>query len=577
MRGGQLRLTPPTERHGARLPFDFLLQSLAEECGARAMAVVLSGTGEDGSKGIRAIRAQDGFVVVQDPTEADFDGMPAAAIASGAADAVLPVRAIPEALLRRAAAPPEDNQLRPLMDLLRRGTSHDFALYKPGTLRRRAERRMGLAGCATLADYLALLQRDPAELSLLAKDLLIHITGFFRDTAVFDLLRNRVLPELIAGHEAGLPLRLWVPGCSTGEETWSLAILCQEAIAASGRDIRLRIFASDVEPDAVATARAALYAAPLLAAIPPERRDRFFEREDGAWRVRAELRAAVVFAVQDVLVDPPFSRLDMVSCRNLLIYLRPEAQARVIALFHFALRPGGLLLLGAAETIGPAEAGFEPVDKVARIWRRDRSERRAPPGPVSSAALPPRLPPPQGAPTRQARLAELCQRLVLDHHAPAAVLVDAQDRCVHAIGPTERWLGQAAGVPSHDLFAMTRPAIRNRLRAAVQRARESGEVTRLAPGRLPGIEARPVAADGEALLLLCFFDPVESPPAPPAPPPRERAIPAGPPSWNASSPRRARSCAPRSAASNRPARSSARSTRRRCRSTRSSSPPTRSC
>jgi len=509
VRGGRLRLSAPTERHGARLPFDFLLQSVAADCGPRAMAVVLSGTGQDGSQGILAVRARDGCVLVQDPKEAGFDGMPAAAIATGAVNAVLPVAEIPEALLRHAAAPPEDNQLRPLIELLKGGTSHDFTLYKPGTLRRRTERRMGLAGFANMAEYLASLRRDPAELNRLAKDLLIHVTGFFRDPAVFELLGSRILPELIAGHEAGLPLRLWIPGCSTGEETWSLAILCQEAIAASGRDIRLQIFASDVEPESVATARQALYATPLLEGIPPGRRDRFFEREDGHWRVRAELRSAVVFAVQDVLADPPFSRLDMISCRNLLIYLRPEAQARVIALFHFALRPGGLLLLGAAETIGGAEAGFEALDKAARIWRRDAGERRAPHGLIVAAGTPLRLAPRPGTTTRQARLAELCQRLVQEHHPPAAVLVDAQDRCVHAIGPTERWLGQAAGVPSLDLYAMARPAVRNRLRAAVQQARESGEVARLAPGRLPGIEVRPVAADGEALLLICFLDPVE--------------------------------------------------------------------
>jgi two-component system CheB/CheR fusion protein len=518
VRGGRLRLSRPAERHGARMPFDFLLRSLAGEFGARAMAVVLSGTGEDGCQGVRAIRERDGYVAVQDPKEAGFSGMPEAAIATGVADAVLPVAAIPAALLRRAVAPPEDAELRDLLGLLRRGTSHDFGLYKTGTLRRRTERRMGLAGFASMAEYLALLRRDPAELTLLAKDMLIHVTGFFRDAAVFDLLRDHVLPEFIAGHEGGLPLRIWVPGCSTGEETWSLAMLFQEAIAASGREIRLQIFASDVEAESVATARHAFYADALVAGIPAGQRDRHFEREDGGWRVRPELRAKVVFAAQDVLVDPPFSRLDMVSCRNLLIYLRPEAQARVIALFHFALRPGGLLLLGASETVGGAEAGFEPVDGSARIWRRGKGERRAPPGLISSAGTLLRLAPRPGVPTRQARLADLAQRLVLDNYAPAAVLVDAQDRCIHAIGPTERWLGYVAGAPSHDLFAMVRPELRTRLRAVVQQARDSGEVATLPPGQEPGVEVRPVAADGEALLLVCFHDAVpQAAPPPDAP------------------------------------------------------------
>jgi two-component system CheB/CheR fusion protein len=516
VRGGRLRLSEPTQRHGARQPFDFLLRSLAEDCGARAMAVVLSGTGEDGSQGILAIREHDGYVIVQDPADAAFAGMPEAAIASGAANEVLPVAAMPAALLRRVTALPEDGPLHDLIDLLRRGTAHDFTLYKPGTLRRRTERRMGLAGIASLADYIGHLRRDPAELATLAKDLLIHVTGFFRDPAVFDALRTRILPDLIAGHGEGLPLRIWVPGCSTGEETWSLAMLCQEAIEASGRDIRMQIFASDIEPDAVAAARQAIYPAPLLAGIPAGRRDRFFEREDSGWRVRAELRAMVVFAVQDVLVDPPFSRLDMVSCRNVLIYLRPEAQARVIALFHFALRPGGLLLLGAAETIGGADAGFEPVDKAARIWRRGKGDRRAPPGLISAASTPPRLAPPPGPPSRQSRLAEVCRRLVLDTYSPAAVLVDAHDRCLHAIGPTKHWLGHVAGAPSHDLFAMVQPALRTRLRAAVQQARDSGEAATLPPGQQPGIHVRPVDIDGEALLLVCFLDPLPPPAAPAA-------------------------------------------------------------
>ena len=302
--------------------------------------MILSGTGADGSLGLKAVKEKGGLVIAQDPDEAGYDGMPRSAIVTGAVDLVLPVAKIPEALVsydRRMAARARTSGRRPrdatgtdwlpeIIDLLRTKTAHDFTLYKPGTLQRRIERRMAMAAIETddMDRYLDILRSDTGELDLLAKDLLINVTSFFRDPKVFDLLAEKIVPDLVRGHPPDQPLRIWIAGCSTGEETYSLAMLFREQIAAAKRNIKLQVFASDVDPDAVASAREGLYPETIEADVSPARLARFFSKEDHGYRVSPELRAAVVFTVQDVLADPPFSRLDLVSCRNLLIYLAPR-------------------------------------------------------------------------------------------------------------------------------------------------------------------------------------------------------------------------------------------------------------
>jgi two-component system CheB/CheR fusion protein len=545
---GALRLSPPPARSGARLPFDFLLRSLAAAYGPSAGCVVLSGAGADGGAGLLAIQAAGGFALAQDPAEAGAAEMPRNAARVGAAVRTLPAAEIPAALLAHragrapAAAAPKppagvDAALREVVELLR-ARGHDFTGYKPGTLRRRVERRMALLAIRTdeaglgMGRYLELLRTDAAELALLAKDLLINVTGFFRDASVFELLGGSVIPDMVRSHPPDRPLRLWVVGCSTGEETYSLAMLLIEQIAADGRPLKLQIFASDIDADAVAAAREGAYPAEIEAAVSAERLARFFSREEAGWRVLPELRSAVVFAVQDVLADPPFSRLDMVSCRNLLIYLRPEAQARLIALFGFALRDGGVLLLGGAESAGD-EARFEPISKTQRIWRRTASDRSAEPqrrGPARQLA-PSR--PAEGAqgggarpPSRQAALAELGRRLVLDRHAPASVLIGADNETLFSLGPVDRYLRMAPGHATHDLLAMARPGLRAKLRAAIAAARRTRETAvervQTAEGALD-VEASPVPEGGPDVLLVCF-----SPARVPAPAPAPEGSPAGP-------------------------------------------------
>jgi len=527
---GALRISRPQERHGARLPFDFLLNSLARDCGARAVCVVLSGTGADGSVGLKAVKAKGGLVIAQDIGEADYDGMPQSAIATGDVDFVLPAAKIAEALVNHeqgAAFTSTSNTLPSqesvqtvlpkIIDLLRTKTVHDFTHYKHGTLERRVERRMAMAATKTAREYLDLLLRDANERDQLARDLLINVTGFFRDAPVFDFLEKNVIPDLVRDHALDRPLRVWVAGCSSGEETYSLAMLFRERISASKRDVKLQMFASDADPDAVAIARDGLYPQSIEADVSRSRLAAFFTREDHSYSVSPELRSSVVFTVQDVLADPPFARLDFVSCRNLLIYLRPEAQAKVASVFHFALREGGLLLLGNAEAIGAADGRFAVVSKSERLYRRVGGNRIGDIGLSPSAGEGARMrmiAGPTQTPSRQAELAELCRRMVLETYGPAAVLVNRKLECLHFQGPVDRYLKVAAGRPAHDLIVMAREGVRAKLRSAVQRALRDNARVVMPGGRTNGetgasslrIVVEPAPSEREDLLLVCFVE-----------------------------------------------------------------------
>jgi two-component system CheB/CheR fusion protein len=522
---GTLLLSPPEDGHGVRMPFDSLLRSIAA-FGERAVCIVLSGTGNDGSAGARAIKEAGGLVIAQEPEDAEFDGMPRAAIATGAVDLVLPVARMPEALARygghryvrsgeSAAAPLPGDHFQKIIDLLRNKTSHDFALYKAGTLERRVERRMALAGIDDVDRYLELLAGDGDELRNLADDLFINVTRFFRDKKAFDVLAETIVPELTRAHPPDRPIRVWVAGCSTGEEAYSVAMLFLEQIAAARRRLKLQIFASDIDADAVATAREGLYPPAIDADVPADRLSRFFTREDHGYRVSRELRAAIVFSVHDVVADAPFSRLDLISCRNLLIYLRPEVQQRVLSLFHFALREGGILFLGPAETVAGAGDQFEPISQSQRLYRHighgTPGEGGIPLGRGEAArslwfrsARPPVRP--------RASVAELAQRLLLDAYAPASVLANRKHQGLYYFGPTDLYLRMPAGVASQDLLAAARDGLRPAIRAAFDRASQppsgavAGQVTRDGHSVAVSIAAQIVTHDGEELVLLSFRD-----------------------------------------------------------------------
>ena len=529
---GVLHTAAPESGKAVRLPFDALLQSLAAEVASPLACIVLSGTGTDGSGGLGAIRRAGGLIIAQDPQEAGYSGMPDSAIATGLVDRVLRVAQMPAALAGRAGAPvrpdPADDTgvtgARPdaqpdaqpggdydaVIALVAQTAPQDVTLYKTGTIHRRIARRMALAGCRPEETdrYLAMLRADGAELARLAQDLLIHVTGFFRDPAVFEHLRAIALPELIAELPADRPLRVWVAGCSTGEEAYSLAMICIEAMEEAGSQAGLQIFASDIDPDAVAAARDGFYPADIAGTVSEERLARFFEAEAGGWRVRPELRDMIVFTVADLLSDPPFSRIDLIACRNVLIYLGPEAQRRVIGLCVFALRRGGLLLLGAAETPGPPDGRFEPAHKEARLWRCVGQSR---PGDLhvtagTRPARPAEAPP---EPDRRATLAELCRRVVLDSYAPAAVLMTRRLECLYLLGETERYLGVTEGHPDPGVAGMLPKALQARFRAAAASCDAANPFVVVPGGHSTSegrfnIELRAVSAGGEELLLACF-------------------------------------------------------------------------
>lgn len=547
---GALHLSRRQIQRGAHMPFDNLLQSMVVAYGAQVVCIILSGTGADGTAGAKAVRDSGGWVIAQDPEEAGYDGMPRSAITADVVDQVLAVAQIPEALARRrthqtrsnkpeAGSPPDATaaQLAKIVALLRSRTAHDFTHYKPGTLQRRIERRMAMVGIkpTDTARYFDQLQNDQSEVDLLAKDLLINVTSFFRDSKVFDLLAENFIPELVDERSKEYPLRIWIAGCSSGEEAYSLTMLFMERIAVANPSLKLQVFASDVDADAVTLGRAGLYPATITESVSPARLERFFETEEHGYRVRPELRAAVVFTVQDVLVDPPFSRLDMVSCRNLLIYLQPDAQARAIATFHFGLREGGILLLGSSETVGAEDIRFEMIAKPERLFRRiGRNVPGAIEFPVSNAygTRAQTLPQPGRAMTRQAGFGELCRRLVLENQAPASVLINDKAECLYLLGPVERYLRIASGHPSHDLLAMAGPGLRSKLRSAIHQASQRNARVVIAGGTITtdgrkttfNIDVQPAPGETDTLLLVCFVETpmpeAGSPAAPPSTDPR---------------------------------------------------------
>jgi len=527
----RLRVSLPEARHGARLPFDFLLRSLAKDFGARAVAVILSGTGADGSVGLKALEESGGFIVAQEPKEAGYAGMPSSAIDTCLVDLVLPASEIAEALAARATRavskePPTNTDssghardpLADVIDLLREKTVHDFTSYKTGTLQRRVERRMAMAGISAeeMSRYSGFLRTDTNEIDLLAKDLLINVTRFFRDPEAFDLLAETIIPDLVANQPPDRALRVWAAGCSTGEEAYSLAILFREEIASTKRNVKLQVFASDLDPDAIAIAREGVYSGAIAAEVTSSRLARFFTKENQGYRVSTDLRACVVFTVQDVLTDPPFARLDLISCRNLLIYLLPEAQAKVVAIFHFALRNGGFLLLGSSETAGADEGRFAEIAKPQRLYRHIGQDRAGDTlrfaGSASGATTPRRRGLEAGS--RPLDVAEISRRRVLESYAPAAALIDRKGECLYFLGPIGGYLKAVSGLPVNDLVGMARDEVRSKLRPAIRRAREENARVVVPDCRIDRdgftfsfkIAVQPLPADGDGLMLVCFFD-----------------------------------------------------------------------
>jgi len=497
LRGNTLSISPHPADRSERLPFDYFLMSLAMERSSRAMCVILSGTGHDGSKGLKAVRHAGGFVIAQDPGTANAEGMPRSAIETGDVDAVLTTRQIPFALMnwngltkdaQHAVSLHSDDAVPDWLDevvkIIFDRTGSDFRLYKPGTLVRRIARRMSVASttAAQGSGYVNLLMTDTQECEALAADLLINVTRFFRDPQVFEFLEKSVIPDLVRNHRLDRPLRIWVAGCSSGEEAWSLAILLREAIEADGRGVRLQILASDIDPDAVATARNGVYPVSIASDVSAARLSRFFTPDERGYRIRSDLRAQAVFTLQNLLSDPPFARIDMISCRNVLIYLGPEAQSKVLSLFHFALAGRGILLLGTSETGGDITGRFEVVSKPARVYRHlGRTKQIEDDG--SSLAAKPEM---AGKsflldlePAPDSRFADICRRTVTRFYTPAAALVTREGKCLHFLGPVDLYLDVSQGSASLEILPMLPLSHQAALREAILGAGPNAPVVKL--------------------------------------------------------------------------------------------------
>lgn len=485
-----LRLRKPVRHRGLRASIDGFLLSLAEVKGEDCACVILSGTGSDGTIGLRAVKEHGGLTIAQ--AEAEYDGMMRSAVATGMVDYVLPAEAIPKKLcdyfqhLRAVAdrRPPLEEhpdaaaQLKQICAMVRARTGHDFSGYKDKTITRRVQRRMQVLQIDDIGAFVERLRTDPPELEALLRDLLIGVTSFFRDPEAFAALETLVVPKLFEGKGLDDSIRVWVPGCSTGEEAYSIAMLLREQASKLSNPPKLQLFASDIDDRAIRVARDGRFPAAALAGVPERLIERYFVREDGTCRVVGELREMCLFSSHNVLRDAPFSRLDLVSCRNLLIYLDSDLQSRLIPLFHYALNDSGYLFLGNSENVTRHSRLFATVDKAQRIFqRRGHGERRLPDFPLTApAGSRARGPEVQRPGARQEPVQAMAERVMLDHYAPAYVVVNAEGEVLHASARTGKYLELAPGVPRMDVFAMARRGLRLDLRALLHRAVSTGRV-----------------------------------------------------------------------------------------------------
>ena len=515
---GVIHLMEPLERRGLRLPIDFFFRALAEDQQSNSIGVILSGMGSDGTLGLRAIKGKAGASFVQDPASAAFDGMPNSALAAGLADVVAPVEELPAKILnylRHSLSPREaasvrlaqaESALQKVIVLLRAQTGHDFSLYKPNTLYRRIERRMGIHGIDKIEGYVRFLQTNPSEVTLLFKELLIGVTSFFRDPAAWDEIKERILPERLALTQPGEVLRAWVPACSTGEEAYSLAIVFAEVVGQLQlpHAVSLQIFATDLDADAIEQARSGVFPANIAADVSTERLNRYFTQTERGFRITNAIREMVVFAPQDLIMDPPFTKLDFLCCRNLLIYMTPELQQKMLLLFHYSLKSDGILFLGSAETVGNFSNLFEAVSRNERIYRRLDSvaTERTAQIPISTTLrdVPAPALPQAGKETNIQLLAE---KLLLARYAPPAVLTNERGEILFINARTGKYLEPAAGKANWNLFSMARPGLDYALSSHFSKAVRQG-----APVTISNVA---VGTNGGTQLVNVVIEPILPP------------------------------------------------------------------
>ncbi len=485
---GALYLFEPIEAHGLRLPIDFFLRSLAADRRENSVGIILSGMGSDGSVGLKSIKEMHGLVLVQDPASAKFDSMPRSAIESVQVDVVASAEALPAKLLdclklMSAHVPQaeQDKKLKSSMDkiiiLLREQSGHDFSMYKKSTLHRRIERRKSVHQIESIHDYVRFMQENPKEGDILFKELLIGVTSFFRDVAMWTKLKMQILPDLIHRLPPKFLLRAWVCGCSTGEEAYSLAIVFKEVMEElkEQKDITLQIFATDLDADSIDKARRGCYPKNITADVSPERINRFFSKDGDGYRINSSIRETVVFAPQDVIKDPPFTKLDIITCRNMLIYMEPVLQQKLFSLFHYSLNASGILILGTAETLGNHHNNFVELDTKLKIYQRSAGltapefsnfpsyfhHARTDNAEIATKAI------------AVENIQTLADQLLLQRFAPASVLVNEQGDILYITGRTGKYLEPVAGKANWNIHAMAREELRAELPTAFRKAAQN--------------------------------------------------------------------------------------------------------
>jgi PAS domain S-box-containing protein len=480
IREGILRLAPRSDIRGLQRPIDEFLVALAEEQGNAAVGVVLSGTGSDGTYGLKAVKAGGGMTFAQEPKTAQWPGMPSSAISAGSVDFILSPKLIASELARIGRHPylaeardvPEGGDLDKVCLILRSSTGIDFRLYKQATARRRIARRMALQKIATLGKYAQILKQNSQEAQALADDIFIHVTSFFRDPESFEALRKQVLTKFRTRRPEGDPLRIWIAGCSTGEEVYSIAMLLSEELGERASRMKIQIFGTDIQERAVEHARSGVYTAAAVAGVSQARLKRFFVEADHGHQIQKFVRDLCVFARHDLAKDPPFSKLDLVSCRNVLIYMGSALQKRLLSVFQYALKPGGFLFLGNSESAGEYSDAFSVDDRKHRIYLRKPSVTVAHRFNALENFLQSPVEPPRGSqPGAAVDFSREAERVLLEHYTPAALIVDSDLHIVHFQGDTSPYLAPATGQPSFHLLKMVRPELIVDLRAAIHKAK----------------------------------------------------------------------------------------------------------
>ncbi|MFH1112813.1 MAG: chemotaxis protein CheB [Pseudomonadota bacterium] len=487
---GKLHLLEPTALPGHRTPIDYFFRTLAQDQKENAICVVLSGTGTEGTLGLRTVKGEGGMGMVQDPESAKYDGMPRNAVSTGLADYILPVEEMPKQLMTyvrhaviKAPGEPAEltlkdaDHLEKIFIIVRSQTGHDFSHYKQNTVLRRIERRMAVNRITQLSRYVRYVQEQPGEAGNLFKDLLIGVTNFFRDREAFAVLREKVIPKLFENRSADRPIRIWVPGCATGEEAYTIAILCRDFMDSLNKRISVQVFATDLNNEAIETARLGDYPESISTDVPAEFLDRYFAKEGDLYHIKKDIRDMVVFALQNVFADPPFSRIDLVSCRNLLIYLGAELQKKVLPLFHYALNRHGFLFLGSSENIGEFNDLFTVFNRTWKLYTRSEGEfgRKAVLHLQRPTVTDRRIPAPAtGYPTAFERPGhrEIVEKLITDSYGPAGVLVNEKGEILYIHGRTGKYLEPASGevTANNNILDMARQGLKIELAQSIRKA-----------------------------------------------------------------------------------------------------------